>query len=167
MSVTDAIAEAYASQPAGEKTIETLEFNHVTFDAPVRVATGGLENIDLPLVLGGDPVTFLATQISVTLPGATADGPTPMKISVDNVASLLLPYLRAAVGATDPIAVTYRAYTSLDLTQPGEVIGDLELRDVDLTAASAEGSVGFREIELQAFPLATYDEQYYPALQND
>lgn len=165
MSLTEAMEEAYAANPAGEVVIETIELDHATFDDPVRIATGVEEDIDLPLTLGGDPVTFKALQISVILPGVTADGPTPMRLRVDNVSSFLLPYLRSAIQSTTPITLTYRAYTTTDLTQPGDVISGLELRDVSLSATSAESTVGFREIELQAFPLSTYSQDDYPALQ--
>lgn len=165
MSVTDALAEAYANQPAGEVVIETLQLDHITFDAPIYIATGVLDDISLPLVLSGSPILHKALQISVTPPGMGPDGPTPLKVTIDNVSSFLLPFLRLAVGATDPIGVTYRCYTTTDLSQPGDVVSGLELRDVDLGPVSADGTIGFREIELQAFPLATYDQQFYPALQ--
>jgi hypothetical protein len=167
MSVTAAMEEAYAANPRGEAVIETLELDHVTFAQPVYIATGVEDDISLPPALGATAVAFKALQISVTPPGVSADGPTPMKVRIDNVSSFLLPYLRGAVASTEPITVTYRAYTTTDLTQPGEVFSGLELRDVSLNAVSAEGAVGFKEIELQAFPLATYDEQYFPALQNN
>jgi hypothetical protein len=108
----------------------------------------------------------VACQVSITLPGVGQDGPTPAKVSIDNVSNLLLPYLRDAVQANSPISVVYRAYTSADMTQPGDVVDGLELWDVDLTAVSAEGTLKFRELELQAFPLSTYDQSYYPALQD-
>jgi hypothetical protein len=169
MSVIAAMEEAYATQPVGEHVIETLELDHETFDAPVRIATNtpDFADINLPLVLDADPVAFLATQVNVTPPGMTADGPTPMRVRVDNVGSLLLPYCRAAIQSTGAISVTYRAYLASDLTQPGEVYSGLELRDVDLGSSAAEGVVGFREIERQAFPLATYSAQYFPGLQGN
>lgn len=167
MSVTDAMAEAYATQPAGEVIIDTLELDHPTFDEPVRIATGVQEDITLPLTLGGDTALFRALQISLTLPGMDADGPTPAKVRIDNVSSLLLPYIRAAIQSTDPISVVYRGYTTSDLTQPGDVIEDLELRDVSLSPSWAEGTLTFKQVELQAFPLATYDEEHYPTLQNN
>ena len=166
VSLTAAMTEAYAANPAGVSVIETIELNHVTFAEPVRIATGVQEDISLPLTLGGAAALFRALQISVTLPGVSEDGPTPMRLRIDNVSSFLLPYIRDAVQSTEPIALTYRAYASDDLTQPGDVVTAMELRDVSLSAVSAEATVALKEIELQAFPLATYDEDLYPALQN-
>ena len=166
MSLTAAMTEAYAANPAGVSVIETIELNHVAFAEPVRIATGVQADISLPLTLGGTVALFRALQISVTLPGVGEDGPTPMRLRIDNVSSLLLPYIRDAVQSSEPIALIYRAYASDDLTQPGDVVSAMELRDVSLSAVSAEATVALKEIELQAFPLATYDEQLYPALQD-
>jgi hypothetical protein len=165
-TLTEEIEKAYAANPGGEAIIETLEFDHSTFDEPARIATNIIEDIMLPLVSGGSAVLHKAIGIEVILPGMGEDGPTPMKIRIDNGSLYLLPYFRLAAQTSDPISVTYRAYTTTDLTKPGEVITGLEVRDSDLSATVAEASIGFREIELQAFPLATYDEQYYPALQD-
>ncbi|MBS7698777.1 MULTISPECIES: DUF1833 family protein [unclassified Chelatococcus] len=165
MSLTEAMEESYASAARGDIIYETVEMDHVAFAAPVRVITGVDEAMSLPLALGGPTVLFEPLQVSITLPGVTEDGPTPAKVRIDNVSGLLLPYLREAIRATAPIKVIYRAYTTADLTQPGDVINDLELRSVTLNETYAEGSLGFREIELQAFPLKTYDDTFYPALQ--
>jgi hypothetical protein len=167
MSLTEAMKEAYAAIPAGVSVIETIELNHVTFAQPVRIATGVQQDISLPPALGQPAVTFTALQISVTLPGAAADGPTAMTLKIDNVSSFLLPYLRDAIQSTTPIAVIYRAYASDDLTQPGDIVTGMELKDVALSATTAEATVTLKEIELQAFPLKTYDENYYPALQGN
>ncbi|EJW12729.1 Transcriptional regulator [Rhodovulum sp. PH10] len=158
--------EAYAANPAGEVVIETLELDHVGFAEPVRIASNVEDDVLLPLVAGGDPVTFRALAVAVTLPGVSEDGPTPMRVRIDNVSGLLLPYLRAAIQSTAPISVVYRAYTSADLTGPGDVIDGLQLRSVDLTATTAEGEVSFREVAMEAFPRATYDGTFYPALSN-
>lgn len=166
MTLTSAMAEAYASAKADAEIFETVELDHVTFAEPVRVVTGVEEDMMLPVNPGGPPVLFRACQVSVTLPGVTEDGPTPAKLRLDNVSALLLPYLREAVRSDQPVTATYRAYTSEDLAQPGDVYDDLELWEVDLDPLSATGTLRFRELELQAFPLATYSQALYPALQN-
>jgi len=165
MSLSEALVEAYANAPADEIVIETLEIDHPTFDAPIRIATGIEEDIDLPLAENGQEVTHKALQVIVIPPGVTEDGPTPMRVRIDNISLFLLPHLRDALQGTAPLSVVYRAYTTSDLSKPGEVIGGLQLRSVTMTAAWVEGTVGFREIERQAFPLRTYDEEFYPTLQ--
>ncbi|RAI44700.1 DUF1833 family protein [Rhodoplanes roseus] len=167
MPLTDAIAEAYAAVPAGEVCHETLELDHVTLAEPIRVLCNGQDDIDLPLVLGGTPVTFTALGVSVIPPGVDDDGPTPMRVRLDLAADLLMGPLLAATAATEPFAVTWRVYTSADLTQPGEVISGLQLRVATLTATAAEATVSLPQVETQAFTLRTYDRESYPALAND
>lgn len=166
MSLTEAIKLAYAANPAGETIIETIELDHVTFAAPIRVACNVHEDIDLPPADGEPAVTFTALGVDVTLTGVDDDGPTEMRVRMDLVQELLLPYLEDAVAATAPFEVTYRAYTSLDLSKPGDVISGLQLKMATLTATSAEATVTYPEIETQAFPLRTYDATSYPALTN-
>lgn len=166
MSLTVAMQEAYASAPRQHTILETLELDHPAFSSPVRVVTGVGEDQTLPLGGGKGSATFVAMDIGVTLPGFSDDGPSQAKLRIDNVSGLLLPYLRDAVASTQPISITFRAYTTADISQPGDVISDLELREVTLTATAAEGTLSFREIETQAFPLRTYDLESYPALQN-
>lgn len=164
MSQTDVIKEAYA-RARPDTVYETIELDHPSFAEPLRIITGWDEGMILPIG-GGQFGTFQACQVGVTLPGVDKDGPTPAKITIDNVSDKIRPYLQDAILSSLPITLTYRAYASSDMTQPGDVIGDLELWDVDLTATSAEGTLKYKELELQAFPLATYDTTYYPALQD-
>jgi hypothetical protein len=180
MSVADAIQEAYAANPHGEKVYETIELDHVTFASPAYFITGvedpktgevGYDDVELPVFIGEPPVLalvmFKAVPLSIVRGGTTEDGPTGWKLRVGDPNGILTPYLEDAVQSTSPIKVTYRSYTTLDLSAPAEVISGLELRDVEQNAQGSEGSIGFKEIEMQAFPLATYDEEFFPTLQNN
>lgn len=153
------MTEAYAAVPTDVFIYECIELDHVMFDAPVRVVS----NAATDTVLGG--LVYKALPVLVSLPGFNEDGPTPAKISIDNTSSLLIGYLQAAIQSDQPIRVTYRAFRSDETFQVGDEISGLELWDVDVGPISAEGSLRYRELELQAFPLATYDAQYFPALQ--
>lgn len=159
MARSDAMAEAYAAVPHDDFVFECLVLDHLTFESPILVVANATDDV----TLGGE--VYKAIPVSVTLPGFSADGPTPARISIDNVSQILVTYLRDAIMSDQPIKVTYRAFLNSDRFQVGDEIKDLELWDVDVGPTSAEGSLRYRELELQAFPLATYDSQYYPALQ--
>ncbi len=163
MTMTDTMAEAYAAWKPDVDIVETLEMDHPAFAEPVRIVTGVSDDLTLYVPGIGDTL-FRACAVDITLPGETEDGPTQAKVRVDNVSGMLRGYLKDAVQAGEAIKVTYRSYI-LGEVQPGEVIDGMELWSVSLSATSAEGTLKFRELELQAFPLATYDQQYYPALQ--
>ncbi|MBI5111296.1 MAG: DUF1833 family protein [Rhodovulum sp.] len=167
MSVTEAMREAWAANPAGETIIETIELDHVTFDQPVRIACNVSEDVDLPPAAGADPVTWTAIAVSVVPPGVDDGGPSPMRLGIDLLSQHLLPYLEAATAATSPISVTYRSYTTADLSRPGELITGLELRVASLTATEAQVTVAWPQTATRAFPRATYDSIFYPALQNE
>lgn len=167
MTLSAAMEEAYAANPHDVAIIETIELDNAAWAAPVLVARGVDDDTLLPLALGETPLLHVAIPFTVILPGQGEDGLTPMKLRINDVDGVLTPYLEEASLGSEPISITYRAYRSDDLTEPGDVISGLFLSNVDQDPAGAEGTVSFQEIELQAFPLSTYDETFYPALQTD
>lgn len=171
MAQSAALQEAYARARKTD-VYETIELNHPTFATPVRIITGWqhptaedpLTPMSLPVGTGN--ADFIPCQVSVTPPGVDDSGPTPAKVTIDAVSDLLRTYLKGAVVSSLPITVIYRAYAVDDLSIPGDVIDGLELWEVDLTGTEATGTLKFKELELQAFPLMTYDSVFYPAIQN-
>ncbi|NEU15154.1 DUF1833 domain-containing protein, partial [Methylobacterium sp. BTF04] len=111
----------------------------------------------------GRRVWAIACAFAYTPPGFEDNGPTPAKLSIDNVSGRILPYLKQATSA---IRVTYRAYLGGDLTTVVDMIEGLELKRVTLGGATAEGELTFAEIATQAFPRRTYDLDTYPGLWN-
>jgi hypothetical protein len=167
MSVSAALEVAWASNPKGETDIETLQFDHVSFDEPARIICRGLSaDTELSPALGDDPVSFKWCPTEVTPPGITKDGATPMQIRVQNITKVLLPYLRLTAQTDKPIEVTYRVYLPSDLTQPQSVLTGFRLRVADFDAFAMTGTVGLHEIETQNVPLRTFDAINYPTLQN-
>lgn len=167
MSVEGALEIAVAANPAGEIVTWTIEIDHVTFDQPARIACNVQDDVVLPPAAGQPAVTWTAIGVDVIPPGVDDDGPTPARLRLDLVSRTLLPYLESAAASTTPVSVTFRVYTSLDLSGPCEVWPGYELRVAALSATSAEATVALPDVATQEFPLATYDATYYPALQND
>lgn len=157
--------EAYAAVDHDGVIYDTLEIDHPAFDAPIYVIAGVEADITLPLETGSS-VSFIATAFEFSPPGTSDSGPTPAKVKIDNVAGLMAPYFDQAVLSGAPISVTYRSYTTKDLSGPGDVVGGLTLRQATLSPTSAEGELRFEEIDLQAFPRRTYDQDKYPSVHN-
>jgi hypothetical protein len=165
MSMTAALVDAYANAPQDVVVLETLEIDHPAFDAPAYILCAGREtDIELPLTFGGEPVLFKYVPTQIVLPGESEDGPGPMQLRIANASRFLLEYLRAAAEGNQSISIVYRAYSDADLTRPGEVLRGYRLGKPSMTPEWVEATVGLREIELQAFPLFTYDDEYYPNL---
>lgn len=154
--------EAYASAPVDAQPRPVIELDTPAFDAPLYFIAGVEDDIAITLE-DGQQVTAIACAFDYTPPGTEKGGPTPAKLSIDNVSGRILPYLKQATSA---IRVTYRAYLGDDLTTVVDLIEGLQLKRVTLGGASAEGELTFAEIATQAFPRRTYDLDTYPGLWN-
>lgn len=167
MALSVALTEAYAVVDVSGDIYHTLEFDHPTFDEPLRFVQGSrvpgvYETLDLPTA--GNPATqFTVVAFDYTLPGQEEGGVTKARIRIDNVSQLLQGVLREAISSDYPFSVVYRAYSTNDLNNP-EVYSGLKMRSVSLSAISAEGDLGYEEIEMQNFPGQTYSLEKYPAL---
>jgi hypothetical protein len=165
MPLTDEIRLAYQSVPAAVVTIETLQWDHVAFAGPIYVAANVEADILLPLAFGGVPVLHKAIGIEIVPGTQSQTGFSPWRLNADNVSNFLRPYIKQAAQGSQPISLTYRCYTTADLSRPGEVVPGLKLRNISLTALIVSATLTFKEVELEAFPLPTYDEEFYPELQ--
>lgn len=166
-SLTDAIAEAYASVSTGVDYYETVELDHPLWVDPLRLISGykGGTTINLPPALGDTPVAFTTAGMQITLPSDGPDGPSGMKLIIMAATADIVPHLRLAAEGMDPITVVYRQYVTTQLDRPGEVVDGVDIKEVATDGSSASADMVFEEIETQAFPLPTYDDTYYPALQ--
>ncbi len=167
MTVSAALAEAYASNDIAVDVYETLEFDHVTLEAPLRFVRGtrvkGLyETVTLPVA--GDPeAVFTVVDFFWQPPGQEEDGVAEARIRIDNVSRAIQEALRAAVSSDQPFSVVYRGYAKTDPNHP-EVYDGLKMRSVSVSAISASGNLSYEEIELKGFPRRTYDSALYSAL---
>jgi hypothetical protein len=103
--------------------------------------------------------------MQITMPSEGPDGPSGWNLIISAVSGDIIPYLESAKDGTSPLELTYVQYATSDLTQPGEVWENIKINKVTLDASSIQGQPIFEEIDTQAFPLLTYDEEYYPMLQ--
>lgn len=164
MSLSDAIKEAYADPEVTDDIIETLELDHPTFDTPVRIVANTATDQVLQLESGAT-ATFVACPVAIQLDGFDDDGPTSAQVRIDNVSGLLHPYLKDAIQAGHPLTVVYRAWTTAEMSRPGEVRGGLVLSRVSLSPTTAMGTLEpASKADRQAFPRMTYSLADYQAL---
>lgn len=180
MTLSAAIEEFYASGGEDGVAVPAIEFAHPAWAVPIRWASkvedpDGDETatIDLPLIAGGPKAPHVMGAFQIVHPGQEKDGPTDGKIRLDGVSGKLQEPLRAAQGYAEPVRVTIRTYlaSSLDelraVTGPDEVIEDLELASVQVTADMAEGTLAFRDgrnLNVPTGDNAFFDRGNYPGL---
>lgn len=191
MSISDslwseALEEAYASNPSDEVILHTLEFRHPSFvddegePTAVRVVMDpgelleagdpdiyGLEltlEADAPMN-AGETVKFVSCMFDFSLPGQP-DGALPeVEVSLDNVTREISAYLDAAVGERATLELTYREYLASDRTQPQFLINGLSLSRVRSNVFRVVGTASFVDLLNKSFPAKLYRPNEFRGLQ--
>jgi Domain of unknown function (DUF1833) len=175
-TLTEALAEVYASNPQDEVVLNTLELRHPTFvddagnPAPIRVvadyasATATLET-DAPLN-AGEAVQFEAMAFQFKLP-AMEEGQAPqLDITLDGVSGEVVAHLENAVGQTEQIEITYRRFLASNPAagpQDGEPL-TLFASTAKATLTQVTASATLTDIHNKAFPSRTYTPTDFPGL---
>lgn len=164
-----AIEEAYATAPAGEVILHTLEFRHPSFVTPLRVVRN---NADITATLEAsapvDPstaVTFVGFAFDLELPDVTT-GPSPeLMVTIDNVSRDVLVYMDQAANSSDLIEITYRPFLASDLSAP-EMDPPLTMvvREVEADIFRITARCGFGDFANRPFPRDVYDLTRFPGL---
>lgn len=167
MTISAAMAEAYAANDVRGDLLLTLQFDHVTFAEPLRFVQGTrvkdvYETVTLP-VPGNPSGVFTVVDFAWQRPGQEEGGTTRARIRIDNVSRAVQEALRSAIASDKPFQVTYREYLTTDPNNP-EIYDGLRMGMVTVTPLSASGDLYFEQIELKGFPARTYDLETYPAL---
>lgn len=169
-NLSDAIEEAYATAPAGQVILHTLEFRHPAFTAPLRVVNdhqdfvGTLED-DAP-ANPNTAVTFTAFAFEFVPPDVDSSGSLPeITIAIDNVSREILSYMELAANSANLIEVTYRPYLSNDPTEPQmNPPLTLTIRTVEADIFRITAKASFGDFVNKAFPATLYDATRFPAL---
>ena len=176
-----ALAEAYASAPADEFVIHTLELLHPAFvdgndnADSIRVA---LDNRawDLELeatapLFAGQVKTFEPLALQVSLPEQSETSFGSLDISLDNVPRTVWPKLQAAARVRASAQVIYREWVAVRSAgeyqvggPPDMIIDQLTMRMVTATQLRLSGSASFVDLLNKSFPRKTFDMASYPGL---
>ncbi|NIF80133.1 DUF1833 domain-containing protein [Paraburkholderia sp. Cy-641] len=175
-TLSEALAEVYASNPKDDFALNTLEIRHPTFvdddgnPAPIRVVadhvplTATLE-ADAPLNPGA-PVEFSAMAFGFKLP-TTEEGQAPqLDVTLDGVSRDVVAHLENAVAQTAQIEVTYRRFLAANPAagpQDGEPL-TLYASKANATLTQAKMSATLTDIHNKAYPSRTYTATEFPGL---
>lgn len=168
-TLDQALQEAYASAPANEVILHTLELRHAAFTQPIRVVrdhqdfTAFLE-ADAPIDPGAE-VTFVALAFDFSPPEVVKSSSPEIEISLDAVSGEVVGHLDAAVQTPDLIEVTYRPYLASDRSGPQmDPPLTLVIRDVEIDVFRVRARAGFGDLANRKFPGEVYTTTRFPGL---
>ena len=168
-SLNAAIEEAYATAPAAEVILNTLELRHPAFTAPIRVV---LDNADFTAYLeadapvdGGTEVLFTAFKFGFKLPDVTGQGNSELQITIDNVSREIQDNIELSMGWPDKIELTYRPYLAGDPSGP-QMNPPLHMTavNIEVNLYTVTLRATFGDLLNKKFPGETYTLERFPGL---
>jgi len=168
-SLSDAIQEAYATAPAGEVILHTLEFRHPAFTQPLRVVRDRADlNATLESTAPENPneeVTFVQFAFDLELPDVTSGSSPELLLTMDNVSRDVMGYLDQAANSQNLIEVTYRPYLLTDTSEPQmNPPLTMTLKEVECDIFKITARCGFGDFANRPFPRDVYDLQRFAGL---
>lgn len=168
-SLSQALAEAYASAPSDEVIYHTLEFRHAAFTQPIRVVR---DNADFTARLeatapqnAGEMVTFVGFAFDLVRPEMSATGVPQCTIEIDNVSREILANIELAMTGIDPIEVTYREYLASDIEGPqNDPPMTMTIASITADVFRVRAVAGFADIGNRRFPREEYTAERFPGL---
>lgn len=178
-----ALAEAYASAPADDYIVATLELLHPQFvDADdnadsIRVALDDRAwdltyEATAPL-FAGQTKTFEPLAMQVSLPEQSENSLGALKLTLDNVPRTIWPKLQVAARVRASAQVIYREWVatrSLDTGlyavagAPDMIVNQLTMKVVSATVLRLEGTATFVDLLNKSFPRRSFDRENFPGL---
>lgn len=168
-TLSQALAEAYASCPTDVVILHTLEFRHPVFTSPIRVVR---DQADLTATLEaaapanpGEVVLFLRYPFDLELPEVSDRGTPQVTITIDNVTAEIGRQIDAAVSEPDPIEVTYRAFLSSDLAGPqNDPPLTLSVTRIEVDVFRVTATATLLDLGNRQFPNEDYTATRFPGL---
>jgi hypothetical protein len=179
----DAIREAYAAAPSGQVILSTIELNHSTMAAPVRMVRdkGTYDEVassiagkdiwghrmtleaDAP-VNPGEEVFFQSVMFKFTLAAQSDARISSMDVNIDNATKIISSYLDDAVTERDPMTLIYREFLTDDTSSPSMIIGNLTMLRVTATNTMVRGTAEFKDLVNKKFPNKVYRPEEFLGL---
>jgi hypothetical protein len=180
---TSALEEAYASAPADEFVVSTLELIHQAFvddennADSIRVVLDenpwDLELEEGAALFGGETKTFEPLAIEVSLPEQSDANLGSLRLSLDNVPRDVWTKMQAAARIRASAQLIYREWiaTKNPLTQeysvvgaPDMVIGGLTVKVISASILRIEGTATFVDLLNKKFPRRMFSRDDFPGL---
>lgn len=174
-TLSQALEEAYASNPSDVIVLNTLELIHPDFidelgnPTAIRVVR---DNVNLKAFLESDAplnaaqeVEFIALSFDLEFPPVNTTPVPEITLTLDNVGKEIIKYLDKAASSNEMIKMIYRPYLSCDLSTPHMnppltlVLSDINANVLRITAKARMMDIGNK-----SFPAESYTVKKYPGL---
>lgn len=178
-----ALEEAYASAPADEYIIETLELIHAAFvdddNMPdsIRVCFDGQQHMlkleDSAPLHAGQTVLFEPLALEVTLPEQKEGTLGEMKLVFDGVPKEYLEKLDSAVGLRSSAKLIYREWVAIHDKETGTylangapdfVLGEMTIKKIRAAQTAIEATATFVDLLNRGFPRRKFTREQFPGL---
>lgn len=160
--MSEALERIYASAPADAFAIHTLEVGNDAFSEPFRFVQG-YQDLEATLETE-ETVTFMGAGIGMSLPKRGIQGREDLTFQLDGVTGEAVQAIRAAMDAGGPTTVTYRVFSSADLSSPLENPVVLIATAAKITFSSVAIIATFRDFVNKAWPRLRYTLDLTPGL---
>lgn len=171
MPLTPEQRRLYASAPAEQVEQETLTLTHPGFSKVYHITSypKAFEGL-----VSGVPVTFEPVPFAITLPADDGRGQQDMRLTIGNVARVMVHELEAAARRPDPtpILMDYRMYIK-DISVPDSGLPPSPMPDpplrlhfsqIEMTATGISGTATRADIINRRFPWRVYTLHRFPGL---
>lgn len=174
-TLSQALEEAYASNPSDVIVLNTLELIHPSFiddvgnQTAIRVVR---DNVNLKAFLeqdasleGGKEVEFMALAFDLEFPPVNTTPVPEITLTLDNVGKEIIKYLDLASTSSEMIKMIYRPYLSCDLSTPQMnpplmlVLSDINANVLRITAKARMMDIGNK-----SFPSENYTPKRFAGL---
>jgi hypothetical protein len=163
MPVSEELQRIYASAPAGELILETLQLAH-----PLFSQTWFITNAAQPFAATletGSTVDFICLPFAARQPVSDGSGNQDLGLVIDNVDREIIEELeRAIADPSQRIAVTYRVFASGDLGAPGSEPISLSISEISAGLTTVEATAGRADVLNRKFPAVLYEIGQFPGL---
>jgi Domain of unknown function (DUF1833) len=152
---TKKLKQAFASAPAEEIIIETLQLSHSRF-SDTWYLSSNVSEFDAKLESGAT-VKFTPLPFTVKLPASDAQGGQLLDISIANAGQEMVDEIEAAAAApNERIEVVYRVYLQSDKTMPQNLPLKLSLDNIVMTDEAIRATAGRSDVLNFKFPNLVY-----------
>lgn len=112
----------------------------------------------------GTTEKFYACGVSIALPARNADGTQDLKFAISNITGEISSMIRESLKNNEASYLTFRCYTSNDLSGPAEVPYTLDIKSGYWTAPEVQVTAGYMNILDTAWPRFRYTLSNHPGL---